>query len=75
MRHHGRYLRFWRIVFQIADEIIADARIVLKIIQYDGCCLTGSHDEDRQLEQFEMSQDMFDDVSFGYQEKERGQPQ
>lgn len=75
MRHHSRYLHFWRIVFQITDEIIADARIVLKIIQYDGRRLTGSHDEDRQLEQFEMPQDMFDEVSFGYQEKERGQPQ
>ena len=73
--HHSRYLRFWRIVFQITDEIITDARIVLKIIQDDGRCLTGSHDEDRQLEQFEMLQDMFDEVSFGYQEKERGQPQ
>lgn len=73
--HHSRYLRFWRIVLQIADEIIADARIVLKIIQDDGRRLTGSHDEDRQLEQFEMPQDMFDEVSFGYQEKERGQPQ
>lgn len=31
--HHSRYLRFWRIVFQITDEIITDARIVLKIIK------------------------------------------
>ena len=75
MGHHGGDGRFRRVVFEVADEIVADARIFLEIFEDDGRRLASPHDEDRQLEQLEMPQDMFDEVAFCHEENKRSQPQ
>ena len=54
MGHHGGDGRFRRVVFEVADEIVADARIFLEIFEDDGRRLASPHDEDGQLEQLEM---------------------
>ena len=75
MGHHGGDGRFRRVVFEVADEIVADARIFLEIFEDDGRRLAGPHDEDGQLKHLEMAQDMFDEVAFCHEENKRSQPQ
>lgn len=75
MRHHGRYLRFRRVVFEVADEIVADARIFLEIFEDDGRRLAGPHDQDGQLEHLEMAQDVLDEVAVGNEEEKGRQPE
>ena len=54
MGYPGGDGRFRRVVFEVADEIVADARIFLEIFEDDGRRFAGSHDEDGQLEQLKM---------------------
>ncbi len=75
MGYPGGDGRFRRVVFEVADEIVADARIFLEIFEDDGRRLAGPHDQDRKLEQLEMPQDMFDEVAFCHEENKRSQPQ
>lgn len=73
--HHGGDGRFRRVVFEVADEIVADARIFLEIFEDDGRRLAGPHDQDGQLEQLEMAQDMLDEVAVGNEEEKGRQPE
>lgn len=75
MRHHGGDGRFRRVVFEVADEIVADARIFLEIFEDDGRRLAGPHDQDGQLEHLEMAQDVLDEVAVGNEEEEGRQPE
>ena len=75
VRHHGSDGCFRRVVFKVADEIVADACIFLKIFEDDSRCLAGAHDQDGQLEHLEMAQDVLDDIAFGDEEEERRDPE
>ena len=75
VRHHGSDGRFRRVVFEIADEFIVDARILFEVIEDDGRRLAGAHNQDGQLEHLEMAQGVLDDVAFGDEEEERRDPE
>ena len=75
MGHHGGDGRFRRVVFEVADKIVADARIFLEIFEDDGRRLAGPHDQDGQLEHLEMAQDVLDEVAVGNEEEEGRQPE
>ena len=75
MRHHGGNGCFRRVVFEVADEIVADARIFSEIFKDDGRRLTGTHDQDGQLEHLEMAQDVLDEVAVGDEEEKGCQPE
>lgn len=75
MGHPGGDGRFRRVVFEVADEIVADARIFLEIFEDDGRRLAGPHDQDGKLEHLEMAQDVLDEVAVGNEEEEGRQPE
>lgn len=75
MGHPGGNGRFRRVVFEVADKIVADARIFLEIFEDDGRRLAGPHDQDGKLEHLEMAQDVLDEVAVGNEKEEGRQPE